>query len=86
MRLLNSPPKIGVLGKLRAVKLALGGEIGVCGSVWGGVFCACGGFRWIENFSKIRMELTRASRTDLASSLRRDTLWKEFGVAEGLHG
>ena len=38
----------------------------------------------MENFSKIRMELTRASGTDLASSLRRDTFWKEFGVAEGL--
>ena len=49
--------------------------------IWG-----CGGSRWIENFPKIRMELTRASGTDLASSLRRDTFWKEFGVAEGLDG
>ena len=49
-------------------------------------FWACGGSRWIENFSRIRMELTRASGTDLASSLRRDTFWKEFGVAEGLDG
>ena len=49
-------------------------------------FGACGGSRWIENFSRIRMELTRASGTDLASSLRRDTFWKEFGVAEGVDG
>ena len=30
--------------------------------------------------------VTRASGTDLASSLRRDIFWKEFGVAEGLDG
>ena len=53
---------------------------------WEVFFGACGGSRWIENFSRIRMELTRASGTDLASSLRRDTFWKEFGVAEGLDG
>ena len=48
----------------------------------------CGGSRWIENFSWIRMELTRtrASGTDLASSLKRDTSWKEFRVAGGLDG
>ena len=39
VRLFNPPPKIGMLGKLRAVKLALGGEIGgVFGSVFGGAF------------------------------------------------
>ena len=38
MRLLKPPPKIGVLGKLRAVQLALGGEVGgVFGSVLGSV-------------------------------------------------
>ena len=47
---------------------------------------SCGGSRWIENFSRIRTLLTRASGTDLASSLKRDTFWKEFGVAEGLDG
>ena len=84
---LTPPPKIGVLGKLRAVKLALGGEMcGVFGGVFGGVILSLWTSRWIENFSKIRMELTRASRTDLASSLRRDAFWKEFGVAEGLDG
>ena len=36
--------------------------------IWG-----CGGSRWIENFSRIRMLLTRASGTDLASSLKRNT-------------
>ena len=35
--------------------------------VWG-----CGGFRSIENISRIRMVLTRASGTVRASSLRRD--------------
>ena len=36
---LKKTPKIGVLGKLRAVKLSLGGEVGgVFGSVFGGVF------------------------------------------------
>ena len=80
-----------MLGKLRAVKLCLGGEIGgVFGSVlgcvfWVGLVEGLDG-RWIENFSRIRMELTRASGPDLASSLRRDTFWKEFGVAEGLDG
>ena len=44
MCLLKPPPKIGVLGKLWAVKLALGGEVGgVFGSVFGGVF---GGVFW----------------------------------------
>ena len=39
MRLLKHPPKIGVLGKFRAVKLSLGSEIGgVFGGVVGGVF------------------------------------------------
>ena len=36
--------------------------------IWG-----CGGSRRIENFSRIRMVLTRASGTDLASSLKRNT-------------
>ena len=49
--------------------------------IWG-----CGGSRWIENFSRIRMVLTRASGTVRASRLRRATFWKEFGVAEGLDG
>ena len=30
--------------------------------------------------------VNEASGTDLASSLRRDTFWKELGVAEGLDG
>ena len=47
--------------------------------IWG-----CGGSRWIENFSKIRVEFTRVSGTDLGWSLGRDTFWKEFEVAEGL--
>ena len=47
-------------------------------------FCRCA--RSIENFSKIKMVVARASVTDLASSLRRDNFWKEFGVAEGVDG
>ena len=36
--------------------------------IWG-----CGGFRWIENFSRIKMVVARASGMDLASSLKRNT-------------
>ena len=49
-------------------------------------FWACGWFRWIENFSRIRMVLTRASGTARASRLRRYIFWMDFGVAEGLDG
>ena len=46
---------------------------------------ACGWFRWIENFSRVRIVLTRASGTVRASESRRDIL-KEFDVAVGLDG
>ena len=36
--------------------------------IWG-----CGGSRTIENFSRIKMVVARASGTDLASSLKRNT-------------
>ena len=45
----------------------------------------CGGFRWIENFSRIRMVLTRASGMDLASSLKRNTFWTaQTGGRQGI--
>ena len=50
--------------------------------IWG-----CGGSRWIENFFGIRMLLTRASGTDLASSLKRNTfLTLEVRPAGGPRG
>ena len=42
--------------------------------------------RSIENFSRIRKVVARASGMDLASILKRNTFWKEYGVAEGLDG
>ena len=37
-----------------------------------GIWC-CGGFRWIENISRIKMVVARASGMDLASILKRNT-------------
>ena len=60
---------------------------GVRGGSWGAKRCP--GYRCarsIENFCRIKMVVARASGTDLASRLRRDTFWMEFRVAEGLDG